>query len=79
MARCGSARGYEILADYLDDNRATLAEQAHLNLVRIAGLDLGKDGSAWNQWLEASRGALEPVPLTEDLDAVYDREILVSI
>ena len=78
MARCASARGYELLIDYLDDNRAALAEQAHLNLIRLAGLDLGKTAAGWKQWLESSRHALEPHPLTEDLDAVYEREILVS-
>ena len=77
-ARCGGASGYEILIDYLDDNRAALAEQAHLNLVRLAGLDLGKTAASWKQWLKSSRDALGPNPLTEDLDNVYEREILVS-
>lgn len=34
LARCGSAAGYRVLIEYLDDNRAALAEQAHSNLVR---------------------------------------------
>ena len=43
-ARCGGASGYEILIDYLDDNRAALAEQAHLNLVRARWPRPGQDG-----------------------------------
>jgi hypothetical protein len=77
LARCTSPKGYELLIEYLDDNRAALAEQAHRNLIRITGLDYGKDAAAWKQWLRESADQLLPCPLTEDLDAMYERDILV--
>jgi ribulose 1,5-bisphosphate synthetase/thiazole synthase len=51
MARCGSREGYAILISYLDDVHSLLAEAAHLGLMAIAGLDLGKDPAAWRAWL----------------------------
>jgi hypothetical protein len=76
MARCGSSRGYELLVHYLDDNRAALAEQAHINLTRITGLDFAKQSQVWTKWLADNRAALEPHPLTADLDAWYETDIL---
>lgn len=78
LARCGSPQGFAVLIAYLDDSRALLAEQAHANLVRISGCDHGKDAAAWAAWLQAAKATLSPCPLTEDLDNVYGREILVA-
>lgn len=47
LARCGSARGFELLLEYLDDVRAPLAERAHSHLVDLTGKDFGKDAPAW--------------------------------
>lgn len=79
LARCGSALGYRILIEYLDDNRAALAEQAQSNLIRLAGRDCGKRQPAWLEWLAANETLLAPVPLTEDLDITYERDILVQV
>ena len=79
LARCGSAAGYELLIGYLTDNRAALAEQAHINLTRITGLDFAKQPQAWTKWLEEHRGALTSQPLTADLDAWYETEILTRL
>jgi hypothetical protein len=35
LARCGSAEGFVILASYLNDSRALLAEHAHTELVEV--------------------------------------------
>ncbi len=61
LARCGSAHGYIILINYLADTRALLAEHAHSELVRLAGLDLGKSMTAWSAWLERYADQLEPL------------------
>ncbi len=79
LARCGSAKGYAILIAYLDDNRACLAEHAHLNLVRLSGQDWGMQRASWEKWLVIAKSNLEPCPLIEDLDVVFEREILVSV
>jgi ribulose 1,5-bisphosphate synthetase/thiazole synthase len=76
MARCGGQKGYEVLIDYLDDNRAALAEQAHLNLCRITGVNYGFDRASWLRWLEKQNGTFELRPLRVDLDAWYEPEIL---
>ncbi len=52
LARCGSVNGFIILASYLNDNRALLAEHAHTELVAITGEDHGKDVREWSQWIE---------------------------
>ena len=76
LARSGSPKGFEVLIAYLGDNRALLAEQAHANLARISGQSLGKDSAAWSAWLEGARASLAPRPLTEDMDMVYESDIL---
>lgn len=62
LARCGSADGFVILASYLSDNRAILAEHAHTELVAITGEDFGKDVQAWSRWIEFHGDDLPPVP-----------------
>ena len=78
LSRCGSAAGYSLVIDYLADTRVMLAEQAHSHLVRLAGRDCGKESEAWSGWLEKTKPALTPCPLVEDLDAAYERDILVA-
>ena len=72
MARCGSYKGIEILINYLDDNRALLAEQAHTELVSISGKDYGKSKKIWLEWLEENKNFLKPCPLREDFKMVYE-------
>jgi hypothetical protein len=68
LARLGSAEGYDILIDYLDDNRASLAEFAHMSLEEITGCDNGKNSQAWRQWLAGAKNTLMPIPLVNRLD-----------
>jgi flavin-dependent dehydrogenase len=65
LARSGSAQGYEVLIDYLDDMRAILTEFAHGTLMKITHQDFGKDTDAWNKWLTANENTIEPVALIE--------------
>jgi len=78
LSRCGSAKGYALVIAYLEDNRAALAEQAHSHLVRVTGRDYGKDAGLWRAWLRRAADSLRPQPLVQDLDIVYDQEILVA-
>ena len=66
------------MAEYLQDKRTLLSEQAHIQLVRITDRDLGKDVAAWRTWIERSGGAHVPRPLTEDQDIAYEQDILVD-
>jgi len=68
LARCGAPRGVEILASYLDDARAVLAEHAHDELIAVSGQDFGKDPAAWLRWLCAHTAALQPHPWTTRID-----------
>ena len=68
LARLGSTEGYDTLIEYLDDNRATLAEFAHMSLEEITGHNNGKDQQAWRQWLAGARNSLRPIPLVNRLD-----------
>ncbi len=68
LARLGSAEGYETLIDYLNDNRASLSEFAHMSLEEITGCNNGKDPQAWRRWLAGARESLKPVPLVNRLD-----------
>ena len=68
LARCGGPRGVEILAGYLDDSRAILAEHAHDELVAVSGEDLGKDTAAWLAWLHRHAGELRSSPWTQRID-----------
>jgi ribulose 1,5-bisphosphate synthetase/thiazole synthase len=80
LARCGSPEGYLILINYLDDVRTLLAEHAHAELVAIAGEDLGKNVSAWGQWLEREGDELAPVPWAGPTDpvAAWDEVMLTT-
>jgi hypothetical protein len=68
LGSLGEPVGYEILIDYLDDNRANLAEFAHMSLEQLTGRGIGTSPHAWRQWLAENRGSLEPVPLLERVD-----------
>ena len=68
MARCGSIDGYNLLIEYLDDNRAVLAEFANTALSKITSVDYGKDKNDWNKWIEANEPIIEPVALEERID-----------
>jgi hypothetical protein len=68
LARCGAPEGVQILASYLDDARAILAEHAHDELIAVAGRDLGKDQDAWLGWLKAQGPMLSPRPWTQRID-----------
>jgi glycine/D-amino acid oxidase-like deaminating enzyme len=61
MARCGERQGFEILAGYLNDSRAILAEHAQDELEAISGKEFGKDEEAWLKWLKGQR-TLQPKP-----------------
>jgi hypothetical protein len=62
LARCTSVDGVKILADYLGDERALLAEHAHDELLAVSGEDFGKNSAAWLAWLEVEGRRLEPRP-----------------
>jgi ribulose 1,5-bisphosphate synthetase/thiazole synthase len=68
LARLGSTEGYETLIDYLDDNRGSLAEFAHMSMEEITGYNIGKDPQAWRRWLAGARDSLKPIPLVNRLD-----------
>jgi flavin-dependent dehydrogenase len=68
LARCGAPQGVALLASYLDDARAVLAEHAHDELVAVTGQDFGKDAPEWGEWLRANAARLRPVPWTRRLD-----------
>ena len=68
LARLGSTEGYETLIDYLDDNRATLAEFAHMTLEELTGYNNGKNPQLWREWLAGAKGSLKPIPLVNRLD-----------
>jgi hypothetical protein len=68
LARLGDAGGYDLLMEYLDDNRATLAEFAHMTLEELTGLNNGKDSRVWRQWLSAAKNSLQPIPLLDRVD-----------
>ena len=71
LARCGAPQGVKLLAGYLDDARAILAEHAHDELIAVSSEDFGKDERAWLTWLASmeSRGrALQPRPFTQRID-----------
>ncbi len=68
LARLGCDEGYETLIAYLDDNRASLAEFAHMSLEEITGCNNGKDPQAWSRWLAGARSSLRPIPLVNRLD-----------
>ena len=54
--------------EYLDDNRANLAEFAHMTLEELTGVNNGKDSRTWRQWLAASKSSLKPIPLLDRVD-----------
>jgi hypothetical protein len=68
LARLGSTEGYDTLLDYLDDNRANLAEFAHMSLEELTECNNGKNPQAWRQWLDGARNSLKPIPLVDRLD-----------
>jgi hypothetical protein len=68
LASLGDAEGYDVLIEYLDDTRASLAEFAHMGLVELSERDNGKDARAWRQWLESARAFLKPVPRVDRMD-----------
>jgi hypothetical protein len=68
LARLGDAGGYDVLIDYLDDNRASLAEFAHMSLEELTGCNNGKDAGLWRQWLAAAKRSLKPAPLLDRAD-----------
>lgn len=72
LARCGSLKGFEILINYLDDNRALLTEQAHTELTLITGKDYGKVVEKWLDWLYKEQNALKPCPLKGGYEAIYE-------
>ena len=68
LARLGSTEGYDSLIEYLDDNRASLAEFAHMSLEELTGCNNGKDPQVWRQWLAGAKSSLKPIPLVDRLD-----------
>ncbi|MGZ4162168.1 MAG: hypothetical protein ACXVNF_15415, partial [Neobacillus sp.] len=76
LARCGSAKGYEILINYLDDVRSLLSKQAHTELMRLSATDFQKDIKAWRNWLEKEKANLKPIPYIEQTDLVEENETI---
>ena len=68
LARLGDAGGYDLLMEYLEDNRANLAEFAHMTLEELTGCNNGKDSRMWRQWLAAAKSSLKPIPLLDRVD-----------
>ena len=68
LASLGDVEGYETLIEYVDDNRAALAEFSHMTLEEFTGRNNGKDPRAWRQWLSWARESLKPIPLLERVD-----------
>jgi hypothetical protein len=68
LAHLGSPAGYEILIEYLDDNRAALAEFAHFTLETLTRSNYGKDSRAWRYWLAGAQSSLKPIPPLERVD-----------
>lgn len=68
LAHLGDSEGYEVLISYLNDNRANLAEFAHMTLEQLTGLDLNKNSRLWEQFLTGAKGSLKPIPLIERSD-----------
>ncbi|MFC1714203.1 FAD-dependent oxidoreductase [Candidatus Poribacteria bacterium] len=68
-ARCGSIKGAQCLAEYLDDVHEILSTFAYQELREITCEDFGRDSSAWLKWL-AGQEALSPVPY-KGLDYVF--------
>jgi hypothetical protein len=65
LARSGSAEGYEVLIEYLEDMRAVLAEFSHGTLIKITKRDFGKKKEEWSKWLTINKGGLKPVAMEE--------------
>jgi len=68
LARCGAPEGVRVLAGYLDDARAILAEHAHDELIAVAGEDFGKDRCTWLEWLACQGASLAPKPWMRRMD-----------
>jgi HEAT repeat protein len=60
LARCGSPRGYQILINYLDDQRLYLSRSALNELAELSGQDFGFATDDWRSWL-----ASVPQPLPQ--------------
>ena len=66
LARCGSARGYQILINYLDDQRLYLSRSALNELMELSGQDFGFAADDWRSWLASVPQPLPRKPyLTE--------------
>ena len=50
MARCGSRKGYDLLAEYLDDTHYTFKTFAASELKQITDKDFGYDARAWRKY-----------------------------
>ncbi|MFL6562880.1 MAG: FAD-dependent oxidoreductase, partial [Bacillus sp. (in: firmicutes)] len=77
LARCGSAKGYKILINYLDDVRSLLSKQAHTELKRLSALNLHKDKKAWSNWLESEKPCLKPQPYLVHTDVGGNHETIL--
>jgi len=67
LARCGCRRGYQIMLDYLNDIRGSLARSAHEELAALSGKSTGYDAAAWRLWLESTK-SLPPKPWGRQTD-----------
>lgn len=68
LARSGSKEGFKILVEYLDDNRAIMAQFAHNALKSIQNEDFGKNKALWQQWLNTVGKQWDPSPLRYRMD-----------
>jgi hypothetical protein len=76
LARCGSLVGYEILIEYLGDNRSLLSLQAESELERLTSEHFQNDREKWIAWLSQNRSRIRPRPLTYTSREEWSEQIL---
>jgi hypothetical protein len=76
LARCGSPAGYEILIEYLGDNRSLLSLQAESELERLTSEHFQNDREKWIAWLSQNRSWIRPQPLTDAPRGEWSEQIL---
>jgi hypothetical protein len=67
LARCGSPRGYQILINYLDDQRLCLSRSALNELMELSGQHFGFATEDWRKWLASVPQPLPPKPYLKEI------------
>jgi hypothetical protein len=68
LARCGSPRGYQILINYLDDQRLYLSRSAQKELMELSGQDFGFAIDDWQNWLANVSQPLTRRPYLKEIE-----------